>query len=52
MDDILIAARNKIHIQNLRAQLKEFDMKYLVQAKKILGIENSRDKSTDKLWLF
>jgi len=31
VDDILIAARNKTHIQKLKAQLKEeFDMKDLV----------------------
>jgi len=40
VDDMLIAARNKTHVQKLKAQLKkEFDMKELGEAKKILGRE-------------
>ena len=40
LDDMLIAVRNKIQIQKLKAELKkEFDMKNLGEAKKILGIE-------------
>ena len=40
VDDILIATRNKTHIQNLKAHLKtEFDIKDLGEAKKILGME-------------
>jgi len=36
VDDMLIAARNKTHIQKLKAQLKmEFDIKDLREAKKI-----------------
>jgi len=51
VDDMLIAARNKTHIQKLKAQLKEeFDMKDLKEIK-ILGMKINRDKSTDKLWL-
>jgi len=38
VDDMLIAARNKTYVQKLKAQLKkEFDMKDLGEAKKILG---------------
>ena len=40
MDDMLITATNKKHVQKLKAQLKkEFDMKNLGEAKKILGME-------------
>jgi len=40
-------------IQKLKAQLKEkFDIKDLGEAKKILGMEISRDYNTCKLWLF
>jgi len=36
VDDMLIAARNKIHIQKLKAQLKEeFDMKDLGESKNL-----------------
>ena len=50
VDDMLIAVRNKIYIQNLKAQLKkEFDMKDLGETKKILSIEISRDRSIGKL---
>jgi len=53
VDDILIAMRNKTHVQKLKAQLKkEFDMKDLKEAKKILGMEIIRDRSTGRLWLF
>ena len=37
---MLIVAKSKAHIQKLKAQLKkEFDMKDLREAKKILGME-------------
>jgi len=40
VDDMLIVARNKTHVQKLKAQLKkEFDMKDLEKIKKILGME-------------
>jgi hypothetical protein len=40
VDDMLIAAKSKIDIANLKAQLSsEFEMKGLGAAKKILGIE-------------
>nr|KYP38863.1 Retrovirus-related Pol polyprotein from transposon TNT 1-94 [Cajanus cajan] len=52
VDDILIAAKNKSEIQNLKALLSgEFDMKNLGAAKKILGMEIYRDRSQKKLFL-
>ena len=52
MDDMLIVATNKAHIHKIKAQLKrEFDMKDLREAKKILGMEIIRDKNLGKLWL-
>jgi len=40
MDDTLIAAKNKTHVQKLNTQLKKkFDMKDLREAKKILSME-------------
>ena len=49
---MLIAARNKTHIQKLKGQLKKkFDMKDLREAKKILGMEIIRDRNTGRLWL-
>ena len=42
---MLIATRNKTHIQKLKAQLKkEFDMKDLGEAKKFFGMESTRDR--------
>jgi len=47
VDDMLIAARNKTRVQKLKTQLKKkFDMKDLGEAKKILGMEITRDRST------
>ena len=52
VDDMLIVARNKRHIQKLKAQLKkEFDMKDMGEAKKTLGMEITRDRGSCKLWL-
>ena len=49
---MLIAARNKIHIQKLKAQLKKkLDMKDLGEVKKILRIEITRDRCSGRLWL-
>jgi len=49
---MLIAARNKTHVQKLKAQLKkEFDMKDLGEAKKIFGTEIIRDRGSDRLWI-
>jgi len=50
MDDILIAERNKTHIQKHKAQLKKkFDMKDLGEAKKILGMEITQDRFGETL---
>jgi len=52
VDEMLIAARNKTHVQKLEAQLKkEFDMKNLGEAKTILSIEITRDRGSGRLWL-
>jgi len=52
VDDILIAAKNKTYVQKLKAHLKkEFDMKDLGEAKKILGIKIIRYKGSGSLWL-
>ena len=52
MDDILIAVRNKTHVQKLKAQLKkELDMKNLGEAEKILGMEITRNRGSSRLWL-
>jgi hypothetical protein len=52
VDDILIAAKSKIDIVNLKAQLRsEFEMKDLGAAKKILGMEISRDRKPGLLFL-
>jgi len=52
VDDMLIAARNKIHVQKLKVQLKkEFDMKDLGEAKKILRMKITRDRGSGRLWL-
>jgi len=41
VDDMLITSRNMTYIQKIKAQLKrEFDMKNLGEAKKILGMES------------
>ena len=46
VDDMLIAVKNKTHVQKLKTQLKKkFDMKDLGEAKKILGMEITRDIS-------
>jgi len=44
VDDMLIVARKRIHIQKLKTQLKKkFDIKDLREAKKILGMKITRD---------
>ena len=48
-----IVARNKIYVQKFKAQLKkEFNMKDLGEAKKILSMKITRDRSSCRLWLF
>src|SRR4051812_46243645 len=52
VDDMLIVTRSKAQVQKVKAQLKKkFDMKDLGEARKILGMEITRDRSTDALWL-
>ena len=52
VDDMLIAARNKAHIQKFKTQQKKkFNMKDLGEAKKILGMKITRDRGSNRLWL-
>jgi hypothetical protein len=52
VDDMLIAAKSKIEINKLKKLLSsEFDMKDLGSAKKILGMEISRDIKSGLLFL-
>ncbi|WVZ79655.1 hypothetical protein U9M48_027210 [Paspalum notatum var. saurae] len=52
VDDMLIAAKEKSEIAKLKAQLnKEFEMKDLGAAKKILGMEIIRDRKSGLLYL-
>ncbi|WVZ92733.1 hypothetical protein U9M48_038777 [Paspalum notatum var. saurae] len=52
VDDMLIAAKSKVDIANLKAQLSsEFEMKDLGAAKKILGMKISRDRNSSLLFL-
>ncbi|KAE8725588.1 hypothetical protein F3Y22_tig00008386pilonHSYRG00069 [Hibiscus syriacus] len=51
-DDMLIASKSQKEIDKLKAQLnQEFEMKDLGEAKKILGMEISRDRQRGKLCL-
>ncbi|KAI4332243.1 hypothetical protein L6164_017167 [Bauhinia variegata] len=51
-DDMLIASKNREEINRLKAQLsKEFEMKDLGEAKKILGMEITRDRKRGILFL-
>ena len=52
MDDILVAGLNKDRIQKLKAQLaREFEMKDMGPANKILGMQIHRDRNNRKIWL-
>ena len=52
VDDMLIAAKSMVEVNRLKSLLgKEFDMKDLGAARKILGMEIRRDRSAGKLWL-
>jgi len=52
VDDMLIASKNSGEIEKLKAQLnKEFEMKDLGEAKKILGMEIIRDRKRGRLCL-
>ena len=45
IDDMLITAKNKAHIQMIKLQLKrKFDMKDMSEAKKILGMRSLETK--------
>ena len=47
---MLIVARNKTHIQKLKAQLKkEFDIKDLGEAKKNLGVRSLETEAQEDL---
>uniref|UniRef100_A0A2N9IQA1 Reverse transcriptase Ty1/copia-type domain-containing protein n=1 Tax=Fagus sylvatica TaxID=28930 RepID=A0A2N9IQA1_FAGSY len=52
VDDMLIAAKSMCEVNRLKSLLhKEFEMKDLGVAKKILGMEIRRDREARKLWL-
>ena len=52
VDDMLVACKNMLEVEELKSQLlKEFDMKDLRDAKKILGMEIVRDRSKAYLYL-
>ena len=49
VDDMLVAGPNKDRVQELKAQLaRDFDMKDLGLANKILGMQIHRDRSTER----
>ena len=48
---MLIATKSQVETNRLKARMsKEFEMKDLGEAKKIPGMEISRDKERGKLW--
>ncbi|KAH9659545.1 hypothetical protein KPL70_023885 [Citrus sinensis] len=52
VDDMLVAGPNKDQVQELEAQLaREFEMKDLGPANKILGMQIHRDRNNRKIWL-
>ena len=52
VDNMLIATKSQVEIDRLKAQLsKEFEMKDLGKAKKILGMQINRDSERGKIWL-
>nr|KYP47187.1 Retrovirus-related Pol polyprotein from transposon TNT 1-94 [Cajanus cajan] len=52
VDDMLVVGSNKVRVQELKAQLaREFDMKGLGPANKILGMQIHRDRKNRKIWL-
>jgi hypothetical protein len=52
VDGMLIAAKSMCEVNRLKSFLhKEFEMKDLGAAKKILGMEICRDREARKLWL-
>ena len=52
VDDMLIASSNIVEINKLKVQMqKEFEMKDLGDARKILGMEITRDRKKGMVWL-
>ena len=52
VDDMLVAGSNKDRIQELKARLvREFEMKDLGPANKILGMQIHQDRNYKKIWL-
>ncbi len=52
VDDMVIAAKSIMEVNNLKVLLsREFDMKDLGVAKKILRMKICRDKDAKRLWL-
>ncbi|KAK8952543.1 hypothetical protein KSP39_PZI003450 [Platanthera zijinensis] len=52
VDDMLIAASSQLEIYRMKRQFsKQFEMKELGEARKILGMEICRDKEAGKVWL-
>jgi len=52
VDDMVIAAKSIMEVNNLKVLLsREFDMKDLGTAKKILGMEIRMDRDVRRLWL-
>ena len=52
VDDMLVEGPNKDRVQELKAQLaREFEMKDLELANKIVGMQIHRDKHNKKIWL-
>jgi hypothetical protein len=52
VDDMLIAAKSIVEVNKLKVLLsREFDIKDLGAAKKILGMEIRRDRDAKRLWL-
>jgi hypothetical protein len=52
VDDMLIPANSIVEVNKLKVWLsREFDMKDLSAAKKILGMEIRRDRDAKRLWL-
>lgn len=52
VDDMLVAGHNKDRISKLKAELaREFEMKDLGPANKILGMQIHRDRVSRKVWL-
>ena len=50
VDDMLVASSSRLAIDELKVQLSnEFEMKDLVEAKRILGIEIGRDKKNGRI---